>query len=77
MTYLMENSNPHRPVAASEDLVDNLPREVLQVDCTGFPSLYRISGLNISQQLPYSVKTVQSAKNNFPLSLTILTSWSS
>ncbi|KAF9469815.1 hypothetical protein BDZ94DRAFT_1243324 [Collybia nuda] len=31
ITQLMENSNSHRPVPATEDIISNLPREVLEL----------------------------------------------
>jgi E3 ubiquitin-protein ligase RNF115/126 len=34
ITGLMENSNSTRPVAASEEIIENLPREVLEKGCT-------------------------------------------
>ena len=33
ITQLMENSNAHRPVPASEEIMDKLPREVLEDGC--------------------------------------------
>jgi hypothetical protein len=33
ITQLMENSNASRPVAATEDIMEKLPREVLEVGC--------------------------------------------
>lgn len=34
ITGLMENSNSTRPVAAPEEIIENLPREVLEKGCT-------------------------------------------
>ena len=33
ITQLMEQSNASRPVPATEDIISNLPREVLEADC--------------------------------------------
>ena len=33
MTALMENSNAHRPVAASEQVIDKLDHQVLEEGC--------------------------------------------
>jgi E3 ubiquitin-protein ligase RNF115/126 len=34
MTQLMENSNSGRPVPATDEIIENLPREILEVGCT-------------------------------------------
>lgn len=39
ITQIMENSNAHRPVPATEELVEKLPREVLTTGCTCSRSL--------------------------------------
>jgi hypothetical protein len=43
ITSLMENGNSTRPAAASQDVIEQLPREVLEVGCmlmlSQFPSL--------------------------------------
>ena len=36
ITQLMENTNSSRPVPATDDIVSNLPREVLELGCTSF-----------------------------------------
>lgn len=41
MTQLMDNSNAHRPVPATEEIIANLPREVLEHGCT-FHYIYTI-----------------------------------
>jgi hypothetical protein len=33
ITQIMEHSNAHRPVPATEEIIDKLPREVLMVGC--------------------------------------------
>lgn len=33
ITEIMENSNTHRPVPASEDIMDKLPRTILEEGC--------------------------------------------
>jgi E3 ubiquitin-protein ligase RNF115/126 len=34
MTEIMENSNAHRPVPATDEIINNLPRDVLEEGCT-------------------------------------------
>lgn len=33
ITNLMENSNASRPVPATDEIIDKLPREVLETEC--------------------------------------------
>lgn len=39
ITQIMENSNAHRPVPATDEIIDKLPREVLTVGCMCFSAL--------------------------------------
>lgn len=36
LTQLMDNSNSTRPMAAPEEVIEQLPREVLEVGCASF-----------------------------------------
>src|ERR1700733_11896968 len=36
----MENSNAHRPVPATEEIIDGLPRKLLEVGCTSLYDLF-------------------------------------
>lgn len=55
MAQLMDSSNVGRPVAAPEDVIDKLPRTVLEVDC-GFKPMLSLAFLKISS---YSTVTFQ------------------
>lgn len=43
ISEIMENSNAHRPVAATDEVVDKLPREVLEegCECASYPVVYK------------------------------------
>jgi E3 ubiquitin-protein ligase RNF115/126 len=36
----MENSNAHRPVPATDEIMEKLPREVLEAGCKSLSSRY-------------------------------------
>ena len=66
MTALMENSNAHRPVAATEEVIKKLNHEVLEEGCAWLVCLRGTPNTYHGFQPPFLKRTVQSARINFP-----------
>jgi hypothetical protein len=47
ITQIMEHSNAHRPVPATEEIIENLPREVLMEGCKQPVPLRRLMSIQL------------------------------
>lgn len=58
----METSNPHRPVPATDEIMQDLPREVLEIGCELNGTVY-IDKYIDSRNLVFSVNTIQGLRS--------------
>lgn len=67
ISQIMENSNAHQPVPATEEVVEKLPREVLEEGCMSAISHHRVCPRSNEPLAPLLEKDCAVCKDQFAL----------